>query len=80
MQILCLLILSFFVTLLSLLFGVLVGVKFYDLFESRIAALVGPIAALALGLAFGIREIGLWAGLLAGAIGAAGSAIALFRN
>lgn len=80
MTVLLLAVLFFFATILSLLFGWLLGVKFYELFDCRCAALVGPAAALALGIAFGIKGLGPAAGIVAGTIGAIGCAIALYRQ
>lgn len=71
---------SFLVTVVCVLFGTIVGVKFYELFGWRWVAAVGPLTALATGVGFGIRHLGLTAGIIAGCIGAVGSAVALWRD
>ena len=73
-------VLTILVTVICLLFGFLLGVKFFDLFGSRFTALAGPVAAFAIGVGFGIKHLGLTAGIIAGVIGAVGSAVALFRS
>lgn len=73
-------VLGILVTILCLLFGYLLGVKFFDLFGYRLMAAAGPIAALAIGIGFGIKHLGLTAGIIAGVIGALGSAVALYRS
>lgn len=79
-SLLLLLCLSFLVTMLCLLFGFVLGLKLSELFDSPYAGLLGPASALALGLAFGVRDLGFFWGLAAGLIGAAGSAYVLFRR
>ncbi len=71
---------TFLVTIVCVLFGTIVGAKFYDIFGWRWIAIVGPLTALATGIGFGVRHLGLSAGLIAGCIGAVGAAIALFRE
>lgn len=73
-------VLTVLVTVLCLLFGVLLGAKMYDLFGWRFICAAGPLVAFAIGVGFGIRHIGLTAGIIAGAIGAVGSAVALFKD
>jgi hypothetical protein len=72
--------LTVLITILCLLFGFIVGVKFYDLFGWRWIAAVGPVASLAIGIGFGIKHLGLTAGIIAGVIGALGCGYALFKD
>ena len=80
MGILAILVLTVLISILSVLLGWILGVKFAELFDCKWMAAVGPIAALAIGLGFGMRDLGLLAGATAGGIGFVGSIIALIRS
>jgi hypothetical protein len=71
---------TFLVTVLCVLFGTILGVKMAQLFNYLPACLIGPLAALAIGLGFGLTHLPFLAGLIAGVIGCAGSAIILARG
>lgn len=72
-------VLTFLVTIICGLFGTVLGVKMAQLFDWAPACAIGPLAALAIGVGFGLVHLPLLAGLIAGIVGAAGSIIALFR-
>lgn len=69
-------------TIFVVLVGWVLGQKFCELFDWRPAAAIGPLAALAIGLSYGILnpQLGLRAGIIIGVFGALGSTIALFRS
>lgn len=80
MGLLAIIVLTVLISILCVLLGWILGVKFAELFDCRWMALVGPLAALAIGLGFGMRDLGLTAGAIAGGIGLVGSIIALIRS
>lgn len=67
------------VSIICVLFGTVLGVKMAELFNWVPAAAIGPLAAFAVGLGFGVTRLPLAAGLIAAVIGAVGSTIAMFR-
>ncbi len=73
------LIAAFMVAILCLLFGTVLGVKMAQLFDWVPACAVGPLAALAIGVGFGLTRVPLAAGIIAGVIGAVGSTVAMYR-
>lgn len=73
------LILTFLVTLVCVLFGTVLGVKMVHLFDEPWMFLTGPVAALLIGVGFGLTHLPLLAGLFAGLVGAVGSVVALYR-
>lgn len=73
-------VITFLISLLCLFFGLLLGVKMADLFGVPALAAVGPLAALAIGIGFGLQRIPFEAGITAGIIGALGSAVALLKG
>lgn len=80
MGLLAIVVLTVLISILCVLLGWILGVKFAELFDCSWAAAIGPIAALAIGLAFGLRDLGLVAGAIAGGIGFVGSIVALIRS
>lgn len=74
-----LIVVTVLVTLICVLFGTVIGVKMAELFDWVPACALGPIAAFAVGLGFGLTRIPLPAGLIAAVIGAIGSCIIMFR-